>query len=171
MKGSGNYGTQINLGDSDYVHFKEPTDDCLEIKAKMVNFLLGDTTDSKFTINGTNPFGGSGGGGNIELITWAGSGSKYNSIYYTHDGTPVMIIVTGTTQGTSGNGNTYLFSATLSSSEKSFIGAIHIQNATQVNGYYSSLTLDSSNKKLTDNGYGGYLNLNNYSYSCILLFA
>lgn len=52
IKGSGNYGTKINLGDGDYVHLYEPTDDCLEIKAKKVNFLISDTSDSNFTLNG-----------------------------------------------------------------------------------------------------------------------
>ncbi len=60
IKGSGNYGTMINLGDSDYVHFSEPTDDCLEIKAKKINFVVSDTTDAKFTLNGAAIGGGSG---------------------------------------------------------------------------------------------------------------
>lgn len=51
IKGSGNFGTKINLGDGDYVHISEPTDDCLEIKAKKVNFVLGDTSENNFTIN------------------------------------------------------------------------------------------------------------------------
>lgn len=58
IKGAGNFGTKLNLGDGDYVHISEPTDDCMEIKAKKVNFVLSDGTDSKFTINGNNPFGG-----------------------------------------------------------------------------------------------------------------
>ncbi len=53
IKGSSNYGTKINLGDSDYVHFAEPSDDCLEIKAKKINFVVSDTTDKKFTLNGS----------------------------------------------------------------------------------------------------------------------
>lgn len=60
LKGSGNFGTQINLGDGDYVHIAEPTDDCLEIKAKKINFVVSDTTDAKFTLNGEK-IGGSGG--------------------------------------------------------------------------------------------------------------
>lgn len=54
LKGSGNYGNKINLGDGDYVHISEPTDDCMEIKAKKINFVISDTTDSRFTLN-NNP--------------------------------------------------------------------------------------------------------------------
>lgn len=63
LKGSGNYGTSINFGDGDYVHISEPTDDCMEVKAKKVNFVLSDTSSSQFTINDVNPFGG----GNSDL--------------------------------------------------------------------------------------------------------
>lgn len=58
IKGSGNYGTKINLGDGDYVHISEPTDDCLEIKAKKINFVTSATTDDKFTLNGEKIDGG-----------------------------------------------------------------------------------------------------------------
>jgi len=57
LKGAQNFGTKINFGDRDYVHIGEVTDDCLEIKAKKVDFILSDTTTSRFTING-NPFSG-----------------------------------------------------------------------------------------------------------------
>ena len=60
LKGSGNYGSKINFGDGDYVHISEPTDDCLEIKAKKVNFVLSDTSVSNFTVN-DSPLGGGGG--------------------------------------------------------------------------------------------------------------
>lgn len=60
LKGSGNFGNQINFGDADYVHFLENVDDCLEIKAKKVNFVISDSSDTKFTINNTNPFGAGG---------------------------------------------------------------------------------------------------------------
>ncbi len=53
LKGSGNYGTKINLGDGDYVHISEPTDDCMEIKAKKLDIVLSDTTSGKLTVNGT----------------------------------------------------------------------------------------------------------------------
>ena len=52
IKGSGNYGTKINLGDGDYVHISEPTDDCMEIKAKKIHFVTSADTDDKFTLNG-----------------------------------------------------------------------------------------------------------------------
>lgn len=52
IKGPNNYGTKINLGDGDYVHISEPTDDCLEIKAKKINFVVSDTSSAKFTLNG-----------------------------------------------------------------------------------------------------------------------
>ena len=54
IKGSGNYGTKINLGDGDYVHIYEAEEDCLEIKAKKTNFVLSDNTVRKFTINGSS---------------------------------------------------------------------------------------------------------------------
>jgi len=60
LKGSGNFGTKINLGDGDYVHIAEPTDDCLEIKAKKINFVTSATTSDKFTLNGEAIGGGSG---------------------------------------------------------------------------------------------------------------
>lgn len=53
LKGSNNFGTKINLGDSDFVHIAEPEDDCLEIKAKKINFVISDTSTQKITINGT----------------------------------------------------------------------------------------------------------------------
>lgn len=51
LKGSGNYGNKINFGDGDYVHLSEPVDDCLEIKAKKINFITSDTTEQGFTLN------------------------------------------------------------------------------------------------------------------------
>ena len=52
IKGSGNYGTKINLGDGDYVYISEPTDDCMKINAKKLDIVLSDTSTSKITING-----------------------------------------------------------------------------------------------------------------------
>ena len=52
LKGSGNYGNKINLGNGDYVHISEPTDDCLEIKAKKVNFVISSTDADSVAING-----------------------------------------------------------------------------------------------------------------------
>ena len=52
LKNSTNYGCKLNFGDGDYVHISEPTDDCLEIKAKKINFVLSDTTAENFTKNG-----------------------------------------------------------------------------------------------------------------------
>jgi len=60
LKGSGNYGNQINFGDSDYVHISEPTDDCMEIKAKKLNLVLSDTSTSRLTVNGSPFTGGTG---------------------------------------------------------------------------------------------------------------
>ena len=42
---------KINLGDGDYVHFYEPSDDCLEIKAKKINFVTSDATTARLTLN------------------------------------------------------------------------------------------------------------------------
>lgn len=52
LKDSANYGCKLNFGDGDYVHLSEPTDDCLEIKAKKINFVLSDATAENFTKNG-----------------------------------------------------------------------------------------------------------------------
>ena len=52
LKGSGNYGNKINLGDGDYVHISEPTDDCMEIKARKVNFLISSADADCVAING-----------------------------------------------------------------------------------------------------------------------
>lgn len=71
IKGSGNYGTKINLGDGDYVHFAEPIDDCLEIKAKKINFVTSDSTDQKFTLN-CDPIGG--------VFKWGKIKSDTNSV-------------------------------------------------------------------------------------------
>ena len=52
LRGDSNYGTKINLGDGDYVHISEPIDDCLEIKAKKVNFVISSTDADSVAING-----------------------------------------------------------------------------------------------------------------------
>ena len=52
LKNSTAFGCKLNFGDGDYVHISEPTDDCLEIKAKKINFVLSDTTAENFTKNG-----------------------------------------------------------------------------------------------------------------------
>lgn len=58
LKGSGNYGNTLRLGDGDYVHLSEPTDDCLEIKAKEINFI---TTNSPGLKNNGAALSGGGG--------------------------------------------------------------------------------------------------------------
>jgi len=88
LKGSGNYGNKLNFGDGDYVHLSEPSDDCLEIKAKKVNFVLSDTTTSKFTVNGS-PFTGEQGP--------AGAAAGFGTINATVDanvGTPSVTVST-----------------------------------------------------------------------------
>lgn len=65
-----NYGMKINLGDGDYVHFYEPTDDCLEIKARQINFVTTDTSTAGFTRNGS-PIGGGSSGGVMEKVCMA----------------------------------------------------------------------------------------------------
>lgn len=67
IKNGGNYGTKLQLGDGDYVHISEPTDDCMEIKAKKINFVVSDTSDAKFTLNGEKI----GGGGAVSPATAA----------------------------------------------------------------------------------------------------
>lgn len=77
IKGSGNFGTKINLGDGEYVHIAEPTDDCLEIKAKKINFVVSDTSDAKFTLNGSPIGGSSGGGSGGGVVTGTYTGNNY----------------------------------------------------------------------------------------------
>lgn len=52
IKGAGNYGTKINLGDGDYVHISESTDNCMEIKAKKVNFVISSSDSNNIAVNG-----------------------------------------------------------------------------------------------------------------------
>ncbi len=64
IKGEGStFGNKINFGDGENVQISEPEDDCLEIKAKKINFVTSDQTDQKFTLNG-EPIG-SGGTGEV----------------------------------------------------------------------------------------------------------
>ena len=63
LKGPSAYGNTLRFGDGDYVHLSEPTDDCLEIKAKTVNFVT--TQSPGVTLNGS-PLGG---GGGLTLVT------------------------------------------------------------------------------------------------------
>ncbi len=66
IKGSGNYGMKLNLGDSDYVYLYEPTDDCLEIKGnKQINLVT-----QKLLLNGEEF---SGGGAKIATGTYVGN--------------------------------------------------------------------------------------------------
>lgn len=51
-KPNSNYGSVINIGDGDYVHISEPTDDNLEIKAKNINFVTSNTNNNALTLNG-----------------------------------------------------------------------------------------------------------------------
>ncbi len=53
LKGSGNYGNILNFGDGDYVHISEPEDDCLEVKAKKINFVATSSEKAKLTVNGS----------------------------------------------------------------------------------------------------------------------
>lgn len=74
IKGGGNYGMQINLGDGDYVHIAEPTDDCMEIKAKKINLVTSDTTSAGLTWN-NNALGN--GDLILEQGTRIGNGASY----------------------------------------------------------------------------------------------
>lgn len=51
-KSNSNYGSVLNIGDGDYVHISEPTDDNLEIKAKNINFVTSNTSSDALTLNG-----------------------------------------------------------------------------------------------------------------------
>lgn len=95
IKGTGDYGTKINLGDGDYVHISEPTDDCLEIKAKKVNFVISSTDADSVAINGKPLVGKSLAGKSVqpeqgETVT-AGDGAEifndYRSRTYSSGGT------------------------------------------------------------------------------------
>lgn len=48
---SGNYGLVINLGDGDYVHISEPTDDVLELKGKSISFVTSQASGKPLPVN------------------------------------------------------------------------------------------------------------------------
>lgn len=48
---SGNYGLVINLGDGDYVHISEPTDDVMELKGKSIRFVTSQASGSPLPVN------------------------------------------------------------------------------------------------------------------------
>ena len=71
IKGSGNYGMKLNLGDGEYVYLYEPTDDCLEIKGnKQINLVT-----QKLLLNGEEL---SGGGAKIAMATYVGNAAVPN---------------------------------------------------------------------------------------------
>lgn len=71
IKGSGNYGMKLNLGDGEYVYLYEPTDDCLEIKGnKQINLVT-----QKLLMNGEEL---SGGGAKIATGTYVGNAAVPN---------------------------------------------------------------------------------------------
>lgn len=71
IKGSGNYGMKLNLGDGEYVYLYEPTDDCLEIKGnKQINLVT-----QKLLLNGEEL---SGGGAKIAMGTYVGNAAVPN---------------------------------------------------------------------------------------------
>lgn len=87
IKGSGNFGTKINLGDGDYVHISEPTDDNMEIKAKNITLystsgsspatLLGSVAryvPLSFSLNGSIYYADSAGLVNLGTISGGASG-------------------------------------------------------------------------------------------------
>lgn len=57
IKPGGTYGGKLNFGDGDFVEISEPEEDCMQVKAKRINFVTSDATDMKFTLNG-EPIGG-----------------------------------------------------------------------------------------------------------------
>lgn len=85
IKGTGNYGMKINLGDGDYVHISEPADDCMEIKAKKVNFVISSTGEDMVTINSKPLTGKSLAGQKVQLedgtMFPAGSGAEIFNDY------------------------------------------------------------------------------------------
>lgn len=80
---SGNFGTKINLGDGDYVHISEPTDDCLEVKGKKINFVTSDTSSAGLTWNGNAIGGNSDSVPKFEKIQYTGDGSSSANVYRT----------------------------------------------------------------------------------------
>ncbi len=81
LKGSGNYGTKLNLGDGDFVHISEPVDDELEIKGKKINFVTSDTSSSAFTWNG-NAIGGGGISTPVSVANGGTGGSTASNAVY-----------------------------------------------------------------------------------------
>lgn len=72
MKGSGNYGNKIYMGDGSYVSFSEDTDDDLTIKATDINL------NGNVYVNGS-PISSSGGGGTSGTWTPSLSSSAISS--------------------------------------------------------------------------------------------
>lgn len=64
-----NSDAYIRIGDGDYVHFHEDSDDNLTIKAKRINFL---TTSTPGLTNNGNALGG----GNSQVLTYTGTGTS-----------------------------------------------------------------------------------------------
>lgn len=81
LKGSGNFGTQLNLGDGDYVHIAEPEDDIMEIKAKKVKITTSDTSSTALTWNGS-AIGGGGISTPVSIANGGTGGSSASSAVY-----------------------------------------------------------------------------------------
>lgn len=88
IKGAGNYGTKINLGDGDYVSISEPSDDNMEIRAKNITLKTTATNTSlivsfssgssayvplSFQLNGTSYTASSSGIVNFGTISASGN--------------------------------------------------------------------------------------------------
>lgn len=81
IKSGSNYGTKLNLGDGDYVHLYERTDDNLDIKAKTIDLLC-----TNLYQNG-KPIGG-------------GAGSKKNVTKYSQELSNIPVLQNNQNNGT-----------------------------------------------------------------------
>lgn len=132
IKGAGNYGTKINLGDGDYVHISEPTDDNMEIQAKNITLRTTATNTSpivlfssgssvymplSFQLNGTSYTASSSGIVNFGTISGSGNYLPLTGGILTGQ----LTISTGSTQ------STLQIGASSTSSERR--SSIHLQGS------------------------------------------
>lgn len=92
LKNDTNYGNGIYLGNTDYVHITEPTDNALEVKANSINFVLsgsGGSANTNFKINGTNPFSTS--NSSIFRVYLIGASEVTSSVSGESNGNPIAI--------------------------------------------------------------------------------
>lgn len=150
LKGDGNYGNKINLGDGDYVHISEPADDCLEIKAKKVNFVISSTDADSVAINGKPLVGKSLAGQSVQpetgTMVTAGEGAEIFNDYRTRNvdgstGKRIGNVASGKYSCAMGKGTTasgdYSFAAGYNNTIASYEGSFAFGYTAEAKGWCS----------------------------------